>query len=134
MRIHNPVQEDMMRCALEAEAQLRCVAARTVLKAASADKAAKSAAGKFLLRCNIVLFSVYCFWRARVCCPLHCLCRPFCIFLRDVWIRNQRAAVASRRATKLATHLPNTLFFGVSIYVIFNLVDSTSVIEILVQT
>jgi hypothetical protein len=46
----------MMRCALEAEAQLRCVAARTVLKAASADKAAKSAAGKFLLRWNIVLF------------------------------------------------------------------------------
>jgi hypothetical protein len=56
MQIHNPVQEDMMRCALEAEAQLRCVAARTVLKAASADKAAKSAAGKFVLRWNIVLF------------------------------------------------------------------------------
>jgi hypothetical protein len=29
------------------------------------------------------------------------------VFLRDVWIRDQRAAVASRRATNLATHLPN---------------------------
>jgi hypothetical protein len=29
------------------------------------------------------------------------------VFLRDVWIRTQRAAVASRRATNLATHLPN---------------------------
>jgi hypothetical protein len=26
--------------------------------------------------------------------------------LRDVWIRTQRAGVASRRATNLATHLP----------------------------
>jgi hypothetical protein len=29
------------------------------------------------------------------------------VFLRDVWIRTQRAAVASRRATNLATHLPS---------------------------
>ncbi len=36
------------------------------------------------------------------------------VFLRDVWIRTQRASVASRRATNLAsllpdlaTHLPN---------------------------
>jgi hypothetical protein len=28
------------------------------------------------------------------------------VFLRDVWIRTQRATVASRRATNLATHLP----------------------------
>ncbi len=28
------------------------------------------------------------------------------VFLRDVWIRAQRAAVASRRATNLATHFP----------------------------
>jgi hypothetical protein len=28
------------------------------------------------------------------------------VFLRDVWIRTQRAAVASRLATNLATHLP----------------------------
>jgi hypothetical protein len=31
---------------------------------------------------------------------------PFFVFLRDVWIRTQSAAVASRRATNLATHLP----------------------------
>jgi hypothetical protein len=29
------------------------------------------------------------------------------VFLRDVWIRTQRAAVASRRAINLGTHLPN---------------------------
>jgi hypothetical protein len=29
------------------------------------------------------------------------------VFLRNVWIRTQRAAVASRRVTNLATHLPN---------------------------
>jgi hypothetical protein len=29
------------------------------------------------------------------------------VFLRDVWIRTQIAAVASRRATNLATHLLN---------------------------
>jgi hypothetical protein len=29
------------------------------------------------------------------------------VFFRDVCIRTQRAAEASRRATKLATHLPN---------------------------
>jgi hypothetical protein len=29
------------------------------------------------------------------------------VFSRDVWIRTQRAAVASMRATKLASHLPN---------------------------
>jgi hypothetical protein len=40
-----------------------------------------------------------------VCWPLLCLCRPFCI-LRYVWILTERAAVASRRSTNLATHLP----------------------------
>jgi len=30
------------------------------------------------------------------------------VFLRDVWIRTQRATVASRRATNLATHLPKS--------------------------
>ncbi len=44
--------------------------------------------------------------RARVCLPLLCLWRRFSI-LRDVWIWTQRAAVASRRATNLTTHLPN---------------------------
>jgi hypothetical protein len=29
------------------------------------------------------------------------------LFFRDVWIRTQRTAVASRRATNLPTHLPN---------------------------
>ncbi len=28
------------------------------------------------------------------------------VFLRDVWIHTQKAAVASKRAIKLATHLP----------------------------
>ncbi len=31
------------------------------------------------------------------------------VFLRDVWIRTPRAAVASGRATNLATHLPDNL-------------------------
>jgi hypothetical protein len=30
------------------------------------------------------------------------------LFLRDFWIRTQRAAVASKCATNLATHLPTT--------------------------
>ncbi len=29
------------------------------------------------------------------------------VFLRDVWIRTKRAAVASRRATNLVNHLPD---------------------------
>jgi hypothetical protein len=40
-------------------------------------------------------------------CPL--LMSPLFLFLRDVWIRTQRAAVASRRATNLATHFPSLL-------------------------
>ncbi len=31
------------------------------------------------------------------------------VFLRDVWIRIQRAAVASRCGTDVASHLPNNL-------------------------
>ncbi len=38
--------------------------------------------------------------------PFLCLCRTFFIFERCL-IRTQRAAVASRRATNLATHLPD---------------------------
>ncbi len=46
------------------------------------------------------------FWRATECWPLLCLCRPFCIF--DVWIRTRELPQqACRRATNLATHLPN---------------------------
>jgi hypothetical protein len=44
------------------------------------------------------------FLQARVCWPLICLCRPFCIFEKCLLL-NQRAAVASRRATNLANHL-----------------------------
>jgi hypothetical protein len=33
------------------------------------------------------------------------------VFLRDVWIRAQKAAVASRRATNLATHLSTEPFW-----------------------
>ncbi len=44
-----------------------------------------------------------------VLCGLECVGYSFAyvahfVFLRDVWIRNQRAAVASRRATNWATH------------------------------
>ncbi len=52
-----------------------------------------------------ILFYIYVFFvRARVCWPFLCFCRPFCIF----GTRTQRAAVGSRRATNLATHLPPT--------------------------
>jgi hypothetical protein len=44
---------------------------------------------------------------------LECVCHSFAyvahfLFLRDVWIRTQRAAVASRCATNLATQLIHT--------------------------
>ncbi len=51
---------------------------------------------------NKFLYTVLC-WRAGVCSPLLCLCRPFMI-LMDVWIRTQSAAVASGRVTNFATH------------------------------
>jgi hypothetical protein len=50
----------------------------------------------------------YCifFWQARVCWPLLCLCHPLvnshCVLLRDVWIRTQRSAGASRGDTNFA--------------------------------
>jgi hypothetical protein len=50
-------------------------------------------------------FFIYFFGRARMCWPLLCLCLQFCIFERSVRIRTQRAAVARRRSTNLATHL-----------------------------
>ncbi len=37
---------------------------------------------------------------------LECAFVAHFVFLRDVWIRTQRAAVASRRATNLATRFP----------------------------
>jgi hypothetical protein len=54
---------------------------------------------------NNYLFCIF-FGRARVYPPLFDYVAHF-IFVRDVWIRSQRAAIASRRATNLATHLPN---------------------------
>ncbi len=48
---------------------------------------------------------VYIFWQARVCWSLHANVAHLW-FLRDVWIRNQKAASASRRATNVATHFP----------------------------
>ncbi len=47
------------------------------------------------------------FWRAWVCWPLLCLCRPFCNFERC--LDSNQATVPSRRVTNLATHLPPTL-------------------------
>jgi hypothetical protein len=46
-------------------------------------------------------------------CGLECVVHSFAyvthfVFLKDVWIRTQRAAVASRRAANLATHLPSS--------------------------
>ncbi len=53
---------------------------------------------------NIKNFFCIFFWRTRLFG--HSLCRAFCIFERYViWIRTQRAAVASRRSTNLATDL-----------------------------
>jgi hypothetical protein len=53
-----------------------------------------------------ILFFVYFFG------GLQCVGHSFAyvahfVLLRDVWIRTQGAAVASRRATNLATHLPS---------------------------
>ncbi len=50
---------------------------------------------------------LYIFRRARVCVGHAYAYVALSVFLRDVWIRTQRAAVESRRATNLATHLPN---------------------------
>ncbi len=57
---------------------------------------------------NLKLFFVYCFG------GLECVGHSFAyvahlLFLRDVWIRTQSAAVASWRATDLATHPSNDL-------------------------
>ncbi len=50
---------------------------------------------------NLFIKIFFIFWRVRVCWPLRYFCRPFCIFeiCLIVWIRTQRAAPASRRAT-----------------------------------
>jgi hypothetical protein len=55
-------------------------------------------------------FFFFFFLRVRVCSPLFFAFVAHFVFLREVWIRTQRAAIASRRATthlhNLATHLP----------------------------
>ncbi len=49
------------------------------------------------------IFFFFFLLRVRVCWPLLCLYRPFLfLFVRDFWIRNQRAAEGSG----IATHLP----------------------------
>jgi hypothetical protein len=59
------------------------------------------------LRIRITLYCVYFF--GGLVCVGHSFAyfAHFVFFLRDVWIRTPRvAAVASRRATNVATHLP----------------------------
>ncbi len=63
-----------------------------------------------------ILF-LYIFWWARVCWPLLCLCRPFCIF-DGCLDSNPESALASRRATNLATHLPVTWILAEAKYCI----------------
>ncbi len=53
--------------------------------------------------CKSPIFCVL-FWLTRMRC--HSFCIPFHLAFY-VWIRTQRAALASRRAINLATHLPN---------------------------
>jgi len=49
-----------------------------------------------------------CFLGARMCWPLHCLCRPFCIFeMSDLYPESCRSK--QTRYCNLATHLPNQL-------------------------
>jgi hypothetical protein len=52
------------------------------------------------------LFLIFIFFAGQCVDHSFAYVAPF-IFLRDVWIRTQRDAVASRRASNLATHLPN---------------------------
>jgi hypothetical protein len=56
---------------------------------------------------QIILFCIF-FWRARVCWPLFCICRPFRAFKGCM---NSSVAVASGRATNLAIHLSKLFFF-----------------------
>jgi hypothetical protein len=55
--------------------------------------------------CRRFTVFVYIFWRA-TSWPLKFAYVAHFVFMRDVWIRTQRAAVASRRATNLSAHLP----------------------------
>jgi hypothetical protein len=56
---------------------------------------------------SVKCFVLYIFRRATVECVGHSFAYvAYFVILRDVWIRTQRPAVASMRATNLATHLP----------------------------
>ncbi len=61
---------------------------------------------------SIYRFFVYFFWRARVCGPLLCFCRPFCIFEmcgfepRELPYSKQAHYHLSHPCPYLATHLP----------------------------
>ncbi len=66
----------------------------------------------------ILRFFCILFCRARVCRGHSFVYVAHFVFLRDVWIRTQRAAAASRRATNLATHLPK-IFLIVNVNVHF---------------
>jgi hypothetical protein len=50
-------------------------------------------------------------WRARVCWPLLCLCRPFFYFFCEMsgFEPRELPYIASRSATNFATHLPLNL-------------------------
>jgi hypothetical protein len=53
----------------------------------------------------LLQFFVY-FFGGKECVGYSLAYVAYFVFMRDVWIRTQRAAVASRRANNLATHLP----------------------------
>jgi hypothetical protein len=59
-----------------------------------------------LLCCSFILVFVQFFGGPHSVGPSFAFVAHF-IFLRDVWIRTQGAAVASRCAANLATHLPS---------------------------
>ncbi len=62
----------------------------------------------FLITKKEKLNIYYIFWAAKSVLATPLLMSPIFVFFRDIWIRNQRAAVASSYATNLATHLSGT--------------------------
>jgi hypothetical protein len=46
------------------------------------------------------------------------LMSPIFLFLKNVWIRTQRAAVVSVRATNLATHIPDYIYTSLGIVLV----------------
>jgi hypothetical protein len=69
----------------------------------------ESGAGSVILFLIFFSFFLYC----GLGCGLSFAYVAHFVFLRDVWIETQRAAVASRRATNLRSHpSPYQLFYG----------------------